>query len=72
MIPFTTEETVSAHQIPFNPMPAQVRSIARGILAPVRITLMRLHSLVRPSPDRAPMVISSTDIKVSLNPIIIR
>ena len=36
------------------------------------IPLITLDNLVRPSPDNAPTVISSMDIKTSLNPIMTR
>ena len=56
----------------FNPIPACVRINASGMREPVRITLIVLDNLVRPSPDNAPTVISSMDIKTSLNPIMTR
>ena len=46
--------------------------IIGGILALVKAILMILQSRVLPSPDNAPTVISSTHIKASLKPMMIR
>ena len=43
--------------------------MASGILALVRTMLMILQSLVRPSPERAPMVNISTLSRISLKPM---
>ena len=71
IIPFIIEVTESAHQIPLSPIRSP-RMIARGILALVNVILMILQSLVLPSPDNAPTVVSSTHINASLNPMITR
>ena len=71
MIPLTIDVTESAHQIPLSPI-IPPRMIASGILALVKVMLMILQSLVLPSPDKAPTVVSSTHIKASLNPMITR
>ena len=60
-----------AHQIPLSPI-IPPRMTASGILAPVSIILMILQRRVLPSPDKAPIVVSSTHIKASLNPMITR
>ena len=71
IIPFTIDVDVSAHQIPSSPM-IPLRTIASGILALVSTILIRLQSIVLPSPDSAPIVVSSTHINASLNPMITR
>lgn len=71
MIPFMIDVMESAHQIPLRPIrPPNI--IASGILALVKAMLMILQSLVLPSPDKAPTVVSSTHIKASLKPMITR
>lgn len=70
--PFTMEDKVSAHQIPFNPREVLESIRARGILEPVNTMLIMLQSFVLPRPDNAPTVISSTHIKASPIPMIIR
>ena len=71
IIPFTIDVDVSAHQIPSSPM-IPLRTMASGILALVSTILITLQSLVLPSPDSAPIVVSSTHINASLNPMITR
>ena len=66
------EEMVSAHQIPFSPMPIEVRRSARGMRAAVRTMVMMLAVFVFPRPEIAPTVISSTHINGSLKPMMIR
>ena len=71
MIPFMIDVMESAHQIPLRPIrPPNI--IASGILALVKAMLMILQSLVLPSPDKAPTVVSSTHIKASLKPMMVR
>ena len=60
---------VSAHQIPSSPREVAERTMASGIRIPVKIILIILQSFVFPRPDNAPMVISSTLIKASPNPM---
>lgn len=71
IIPFTIDVDVSAHQIPSSPM-IPLRTMASGILAPVSTILITLQSLVLPSPDNAQIVVNSTHINASLNPMITR
>ena len=71
IIPFTIDVEESAHQIPFSPI-IPPRRIASGILALVNAILIILQSLVLPSPDKAPTVVSSTHINASLKPMITR
>ena len=71
MIPFMIDVTESAHQIPLSPI-RPPSMIASGILALVKVILMILQSRVLPSPDNAPTVVSSTHIKASLKPMMIR
>ena len=71
IIPFTIDVDVSAHQIPSSPM-IPLRTMASGILALVSTILIALQSLVLPSPDSAPIVVSSTHINASLSPMITR
>ena len=71
IIPFTIDVEESAHQIPLSPI-RPPSMIASGILALVKVMLMILQSLVLPSPDKAPTVVSSTHIKASLKPMITR
>ena len=71
-MPFIIEDKVNAHQIPDNPRPIWDRSRASGMREAVSVMLMTLHSVVLPRPESAPIVISSTLIKASLKPIIIR
>ena len=71
MTPLTIDVTESAHQIPLSPI-IPPRMIASGILALVKVMLMILQSLVLPSTDKAPTVVSSTHIKASLKPMITR
>ena len=56
---------------PSSPM-IPLRTMASGILALVSTILITLQSLVLPSPDSAPIVVSSTHINASLNPMITR
>ena len=71
MIPFMIDVMESAHQIPLSPI-RPPSMIASGILALVKVILMILQSRVLPSPDNAPTVVSSTHIKASLKPMMIR
>ena len=71
IIPFTIEVEEIAHHIPSRPI-IPPRIIDSGILALVKAILMILQSRVLPSPDNAPTVVSSTHIKASLKPMIIR
>ena len=71
IIPFTIDVDVRAHQIPSSPM-IPLKITASGILALVSTILITLQSLVLPSPDSAPIVVSSTHINASLNPMITR
>ena len=71
IIPFTIDVEESAHQIPLSPI-IPPRRMANGILALVKIMLIILQSLVLPSPDNAPTVVSSTHIKASLKPMMVR
>ena len=64
--------SASAHQMPFRPSEVPLRSMASGMRAPVSTMLMILHSRVRPRPESAPIVSSSTDINASENPMMIR
>ena len=59
IIPFIIVVEENAHQIPFRPIEVFPRIIASGILALVKRMLMMLHRFVLPSPDMAPMVVSS-------------
>ena len=70
-IPFMTDVAEIAHQIPVSPN-IPLSTMARGILAPVKTMLITLQRLVLPSPDKAPTVVSSTHIKASLKPTIIK
>ena len=72
MMPFATEVSVNAHQIPSRPNEVRLKTIANGIRIEVAVILITLHSFVLPRPDNAPIVISSTHINASLNPMIIR
>ena len=72
IIPFTIDVTENAHHIPSSPSNAPPKMIASGILALVKAILMILQSRVLPSPDNAPTVVSSTHIKASLKPMMIR
>ena len=72
IIPFTIDVTENAHQIPFSPKEVFPRIIANGILELVKRILMILHRFVLPSPDMAPMVVSSIHKNASLNPMITR
>ena len=72
IIPFIIVVEENAHQIPFRPIEVFPRIIASGILALVKRMLMMLHRFVLPSPDMAPMVVSSMHRKASLNPMITR
>ena len=71
IIPFTIEVEEIAHHIPSRPI-IPPRMIDSGILALVKAILMILQSRVLPSPDNAPTVVSSTHIKASLKPMMIR
>ena len=71
IIPFTIDVEESAHQIPLSPI-IPPRRMANGILALVKIILIIVQSLVLPSPDNAPTVVSSTHIKASLKPMMLR
>lgn len=66
IIPFIIVVEENAHQIPFRPIEVFPRIIASGILALVKRMLMMLHRFVLPSPDMAPMVVSSMHRKASL------
>ena len=72
MIPFTMVVEENAHQIPFSPKEVFPRIIANGILELVKRILMILHKFVLPSPDIAPMVVSSIHKNASLNPMMTR
>ena len=72
MIPFATEVSVNAHQIPSSPKDVRLKTMANGIRIEVAVILITLHSFVLPSHDNAPIVISSTHMKASLNPMMIR
>ena len=72
IIPFIIVVEENAHQIPFRPIEVFPRIIASGILALVKRMLMMLHRFVLPSPDMAPMVVSSMHRKASLNQMITR
>ena len=72
IIPLIIDVEENAHQIPCSPREVFFKKIARGILEPVNIILMILQRRVIPSPESAPMVVSSIHIKPSLNPMIIR
>ena len=61
----------NAHQMPVRPMRPPKR-MASGIRALVKVMLMTLHRRVRPRPDKAPTVISSSHMKPSQKPMIIR
>ena len=63
---------VSVHQMPFNPKEVWLKRYAMGILAPVKRTLIRLHSFVLPRPEIAPLVTISTLMKGSPMAMIIR
>ena len=71
MIPFTMDVEENAHQIPVSPIRPPKRT-ANGIRALVKLMLIMLQRRVRPSPDKAPTVISSSHIKPSQKPMIIR
>ena len=72
MIPFTMVVEENAHQIPFSPKEVFPRIIANGILELVKRILIILHRFVLPSPDMAPMVVSSIHKNASLNPMMTR
>ena len=71
IIPFAIDVAENAHHIPVSPM-IPPRMIANGILALVNAILITLQRRVFPRPDSAPIVVSSTHIKASLNPMMIR
>ena len=51
MIPFATEVSVNAHQIPSSPKDVRLKTIANGIRIEVAVILITLHNFVLPSPS---------------------
>ena len=50
MMPFATEVSVNAHQIPSRPNEVRLKTIANGIRIEVAVILITLHSFVLPRP----------------------
>ena len=65
------EVLVRAHQMPSRPS-GRLKMIASGMRAPVKVMLRMLHRRVFPRPERAPTVVSSTHMKASLKPMMMR